>query len=94
MPEFGASDGPQNIPPDSGKYMRATGRVQTTVIRPMREMLAGFESPDEPEKSTSWVTTAPMAPPLPVIPDTTPRDLRSLSNFSNIEIGINIPSCL
>lgn len=58
--------------------MKLTGRVQMSIITPIREMLACVDKL-EPENSNSWVITAPIVPPLPVIPDITPSDLQKES---------------
>lgn len=63
------------MPPHWGKYMRVTGKVQTSIIRPIDDMLFCVEMLLEPENSSSCVTTAPKVPPLPVMPDITPSDL-------------------
>lgn len=55
--------------------MKVIGRVKTSIIRPIREMPLCVENLD-PENNSSCVITAPIVPPLPVIPDITPNDLQ------------------
>lgn len=55
--------------------MSESGRVQTIIMIPIREMLVCFEYL-EPENSNSCVITAPIVPPPPVIPEITPSDLK------------------
>jgi hypothetical protein len=73
--------------------MRVIGRVHTSIIIPIRDMLVCFEN-FEPENNNSCVTTAPTVPPLPVIPDMTPNDLQnhisSYQTINNVGVKKNI----
>ena len=57
-----------------GKWTRASGSVHTRLAPPVREMASSMVY-RAPLKKSRFVTIAPTAPPLAVIPDTTPSDL-------------------
>ncbi|PON66511.1 hypothetical protein PanWU01x14_109330 [Parasponia andersonii] len=66
--------------PHCGKWTRVTGRVQATIITPIRDNPVAVENL-EVEKNINWVNPDPKFPPAPVIPDMTPRDLREMKGM-------------
>lgn len=60
------------------------GRAEIMMSNPMREMPVCVEILFEPENSNNCVNTAPNVPPLPVMPEITPRDL-IFSQFTKIK---------
>lgn len=69
-------EGPQNIPPELGKYRRVIGSAQTIIITPIIDIPFCVEILFLPENSKNCVNTAPTVPPLPVMPEITPSDLK------------------
>jgi len=66
--------------PHCGKWTRVTGRVQATIIAPIKERPVEVEN-FEVEKKTNWVKPDPKFPPAPVRPDMIPKDLLEMKGM-------------
>lgn len=66
-------EGGRNMLPHWGKWTRVTGRVQHTIMIPIKERPVDVEN-FEVEKKINWVKPEPKLPPAPVRPDMIPRE--------------------
>lgn len=66
--------------PHWGKCTRVTGRVQQTIITPMRESPVAVEKL-ELVKKINWVSPDPKFPPAPVRPEMIPSDLLEMNGM-------------
>lgn len=66
--------------PHCGKCTKATGKVQQTIIIPIKEIPVAVECL-ELVKNNNWVKPEPKLPPAPVRPEMTPSERREMKGM-------------